>query len=335
MYDARGRRLRDLRVSVTDRCNFRCRYCMPRESFGRGHRFATQHDLLAFEEITEIVSAFLVLGIEKVRLTGGEPLLRNGIVDLVTDLRRAAPDVDLAMTTNGVLLSQYAVDLRAAGLDRLTISLDSLDELTFRAMTDSRFHVADVLAGIEAADRAGFAGIKINVVVQFGVNDHLIAELAQYFRGTGHIIRFIEYMDVGTTNRWDRGQVVDANWIVARINRETPLEAIAPSYDGEVSRRYRYHDGSGEIGVIASVTEPFCGSCTRARLSATGQLHTCLFSTAGLDLRSIVRGQRSDDDLQQAIRTRWAQRSDRYSELRSAGGDNSPHKKIEMSFIGG
>lgn len=329
--DLRGRALRDLRISVTDRCNFRCRYCMPRELFGADHAFLERSKLLSFSEIDEIVVAARDLGVRKLRFTGGEPLMRRGFTELVGMLSRFS-DLDLAMTTNGVLLAKHARALRAAGLRRVTVSLDSLTDSTFRSMSDSKFSVEDVIAGIDAAEAAGLP-VKVNMVVKRGVNDGDVVAMATRFRGTGHVVRFIEYMDVGSTNGWDLTEVVTANEITEAIGSVYPIAPLAPEYPGEVASRYRYLDGAGEIGIIPSVSAPFCGTCTRARLSAEGVLYTCLFASAGLDLRSIVRGTRSDDDLRGAIGGRWATRDDRYSEERGKQALTRP--KIEMSYIGG
>jgi cyclic pyranopterin phosphate synthase len=328
--DLLSRPLRDLRISVTDRCNFRCRYCMPKEVFGRDHQFLPRAELLSFEEIARVAKVFGRLGVRKVRLTGGEPLLRRQLERLVSQL--AELGLDLSMTTNGSLLAQKAPDLRDAGLRRVTVSLDSLDDAIFRAMNDVDFPVARVLAGIDAAAAAGLP-VKVNAVVKRGVNDGEILPLARHFRGTGHVLRFIEYMDVGHTNGWRLDDVVPAAEIVRTIDDEFPLEPVEADYRGEVAQRWRYRDGAGEIGVIASVTQPFCGDCTRARLSADGKLYTCLFAVRGHDLRALVRGGISDDELAEAIAAVWRRRTDRYSELRSAATVDLP--KVEMSYIGG
>jgi GTP 3',8-cyclase len=328
--DLLSRPLRDLRISVTDRCNFRCRYCMPKEVFGRDHQFLPRAELLSFEEIARVAKMFGRLGVRKVRLTGGEPLLRRQLERLVSQL--AELGLDLSMTTNGSLLAQKAPDLRDAGLRRVTVSLDSLDDAIFRAMNDVDFPVARVLAGIDAAAAAGLP-VKVNAVVKRGVNDGEILPLARHFRGTGHVLRFIEYMDVGHTNGWRLDDVVPAAEIVRTIDDEFPLEPVEADYRGEVAQRWRYRDGAGEIGVIASVTQPFCGDCTRARLSADGKLYTCLFAVRGHDLRALVRGGISDDELAEAIAAVWRRRTDRYSELRSAATVDLP--KVEMSYIGG
>jgi cyclic pyranopterin phosphate synthase len=332
LQDALGRPVRDLRISVTDRCNFRCVYCMPKEVYGRGFQFLERSELLTFEEIERLAGAFASLGVEKVRLTGGEPLLRRELERLV-ELLAAIPELDLTLTTNGSLLPRKAQSLADAGLRRVTVSLDSLDDEVFRAMNDVDVPVERVLAGIEAAAAAGLAPVKVNMVVKRGVNDDSVLPMARYFRGSGHILRFIEYMDVGHTNGWRLDDVVPAAEIVGAVGGELPLEPLEPNYPGEVARRYRYADGSGEIGVIASVTQPFCGACTRARLSAEGRLYTCLFATDGHDLRALLRGGATDAELQEAISALWRSRSDRYSELRSA--DTADLPKVEMSYIGG
>ena len=329
--DTLGRPLRDLRISVTDRCNFRCVYCMPKEVFGRDHRFMDRSELLTFEEIERVARAFVGHGVEKIRITGGEPLLRRDLEQLVERLARLG-DLDLTLTTNGALLAQKAQALKDAGLTRLTVSLDSLDDAVFRAMNDVDFPVRKVLAGIEAAAAVGLP-VKVNTVVKRGLNDDSIRELARFFKGSAHILRFIEYMDVGHTNGWRMDDVVPAAEIVQTIDAEWPLEPIDPTYPGEVAQRWRYRDGSGEIGVIASVTQPFCGDCTRARLSAEGRLYTCLFAVRGHDLRALVRSGASDEELAETIDRVWARRTDRYSEIRSEQTAEVP--KIEMSYIGG
>jgi GTP 3',8-cyclase len=332
VLDTFSRPLRDLRISVTDRCNFRCVYCMPKEVYGRGYQFLERRELLTFEEIERLSRVFASLGVEKIRLTGGEPLLRRELERLV-EMLGAIPGVDLTLTTNGSLLPQKARVLADAGLRRVTVSLDSLDDQVFRAMNDVDVPVERVLAGIEAAAAAGLSPVKVNMVVKKGENEDSVLPMARYFRGSGHILRFIEYMDVGHTNGWRLDDVVPAAEIVAAIGAELPLEPIEPNYAGEVARRFRYRDGGGEIGVIASVTEPFCGACTRARLSAEGRLYTCLFATEGHDLRALVRGDASESDLAERIGRVWGARGDRYSELRSAETADLP--KIEMSYIGG
>ena len=331
LTDTLGRPLRDLRISVTDRCNFRCVYCMPSEVFGRDYRFLPRRELLTFEEIERTARVFADLGVHKLRLTGGEPLLRRDLEELVARLA-AIGELDLTLTTNAALLAQKAGALADAGLTRVTVSLDSLDDEVFRAMNDVDFPVARVLAGIDAAADAGLP-VKVNVVVKRGLNEGSIVEIARRFRGTGHAVRFIEFMDVGATNGWRMDDVVPAAEIVAAVGAEFPLEPIDPAYRGEVAQRYRYLDGEGEIGVIASVTQPFCGDCTRARLSADGKLYTCLFAVRGHDLRALLRSGVSDSELDAAIRAVWERRADRYSELRTE--DTSSLRKVEMSYIGG
>ena len=331
--DTRGRPLHDLRISVTDRCNFRCVYCMPRAVFGRDHAFLPRAELLSFAEIVRLVGIFVRLGVEKVRLTGGEPLVRRELPTLVASLA-AIPGVrDLTLTTNGVLLTDQAETLRGAGLDRVTISLDADDDATFMRMNDAGVPVSRVLAGIEAAEAAGLGPIKLNMVVKRGWNEHALLPMARRFRGTGRILRFIEYMDVGHSNGWRLDEVVTADEILETLSAEFPLEPMAPTHPGEVAERYRYIDGSGEIGIIASVSRPFCGDCSRARLSADGQLYTCLFATAGHDLRALLRDGASDADLEATLRRIWELRDDRYSEIRSAETVALP--KVEMSYIGG
>jgi len=331
VVDTLGRPLRDLRISVTDRCNFRCVYCMPKEVFGRDYEFLPRAELLTFEEIERVARVLVSLGVHKLRLTGGEPLLRRELEVLVERLSSLG-DVDLALTTNGAALAAKAQTLAEAGLDRVTVSLDSLDDEVFRAMNDVDFPVARVLAGIDAADAAGLS-VKVNVVVKRGLNDGSILEVAERFRGTGHVVRFIEYMDVGATNGWRLDDVVPAAEIVRTLASEFPLEPVEAHYRGEVAERYRYRDGGGEIGVIASVTQPFCGDCTRLRLSADGKLFTCLFAVRGHDVRAVLRSGADDGELDDAIRRIWSGRSDRYSELRTAG--TRELRKVEMSYIGG
>jgi cyclic pyranopterin phosphate synthase len=330
--DGLGRRVRDLRISVTDRCNFRCTYCMPKDVFDGDYRFLPHADLLTFEEITRLARVFVALGVRKIRLTGGEPLLRRDVEQLVAMLA-AIDEVDLTLTTNGSALAQKARGLAAAGLKRVTVSLDSLDDATFRAMNDVGFPVARVLEGIDAAAAAGLAPVKINMVVRRGVNETSIVPLARHFRGSGHIVRFIEFMDVGATNGWRMDDVVPADEIVRRIDAELPLESVEPNYTGEVTLRWRYRDGNGEIGVIASVTQAFCRECTRARLSTDGRLYTCLFAAGGHDLRALLRGGHDDAAIARAISAVWTQRADRYSEVRTANTPRRP--KVEMSYIGG
>jgi cyclic pyranopterin phosphate synthase len=332
VLDRFGRPLRDLRISVTDRCNFRCRYCMPREVFGPGFAFMTREEILSFEEITTLARVFAGLGVTKLRLTGGEPTLRAQLPTLVSMLAEI-PGVEVTMTTNGSLLASQARALAEAGLRRVTVSLDSLDDATFRAMNDMDFPVRLVLEGIEAAEAAGLAPIKINAVVRRGVNDDGLVDLARRFKGTGHIVRFIEYMDVGTTNGWRLDEVVPARDVIERISAEMPLVPAEASYRGEVAQRWAYADGTGEVGVITSVTEPFCGDCTRARLTAAGELVTCLFGTHGLDLRAPLREGASDEELTALVRGVWSARDDRYSELRS--GETRELPRLEMSRLGG
>ena len=331
--DRLGRHLRDLRISVTDRCNFRCTYCMPREVFGDDHPFLPHAEVLTFEEIVRLATVFHGLGTQKIRLTGGEPLLRRGIDRLVAMLRQALPGVDLTLTTNGSALKALARPLKDAGLDRVTVSLDSLDDATFRRMNDADFPVARVLEGIEAAHAAGLAPIKVNMVVKRGTNDHQVVDMARHFRGSGHVVRFIEFMDVGSTNGWRMDDVVPSAEIVRRIGERFPLEAVDAHYTGEVAERWRYRDGQGEIGVISSVTQAFCATCTRARLSTDGQLFTCLFADRGFDLKGPMRAGVDDATLVRAITAIWQARQDRYSEIRTA--ETARARKVEMSFIGG
>jgi GTP 3',8-cyclase len=331
VLDTLGRPLRDLRISVTDRCNFRCVYCMPKEVFGRDHQFLPRRELLTFEEIERVARIFVGLGVHKLRITGGEPLLRRDLEVLVERLAELG-ELDLTLTTNGALLAQKARALANAGLTRVTVSLDSLEDEVFRAMNDVDFPVAHVLTGIEAAAEAGLP-VKVNVVVKRGLNEGSVVDIARRFRGTGHAVRFIEYMDVGATNGWRLDDVLPADEIVRLVGSEFPLEPVEPGYRGEVAQRYRYRDGAGEIGVIASVTQPFCGECTRARLSADGKLYTCLFAVRGHDLRAVLRSGADDAELDGAIRAVWERRSDRYSELRTA--ETAAREKVEMSYIGG
>jgi GTP 3',8-cyclase len=328
--DMLRRPLRDLRISVTDRCNFRCVYCMPREVYGRDYAFLERRELLSFEEITRVASRFVELGVQKLRITGGEPLVRRDLERLIAML--APLGTDLTLTTNGVLLPAKAKLLADAGLRRITVSLDSLDDATFRELNDADVSPDRVLEGIAAAADAGLP-VKVNCVVKRGVNDDEIVPLARHFHGTPHILRFIEYMDVGHTNGWRLDEVVPAADVVAAIDAELPLEPAEAGYRGEVARRYRYRDGGGEVGVIASVTQPFCGDCTRARLSAEGRLFTCLFAVRGHDLRALIRGGVSDEELDSALAGIWGRRSDRYSELRASATEAL--EKVEMSYIGG
>jgi GTP 3',8-cyclase len=330
--DRFGRPVRDLRISVTDRCNFRCVYCMPKEVYGRDYAFLPRAALLTFEEIERVARVFAALGVHKLRITGGEPLVRRDLEQLIAKLA-AIGDLDLTLTTNGALLAAKAQALAEAGLTRITVSLDSLDDETFRRMNDVDFPVGRVLEGIEAAAAAGLAPVKVNVVLKRGLNDDGIVEMAEFFRGTGHVLRFIEYMDVGHTNGWRLDDVVPAGEIVRRIGDAFPLEPVDAAYRGEVARRYRYLDGAGEIGVIASVTQPFCGDCTRARLSADGKLYTCLFAVRGHDLRGPLREGATDDELADRLAGIWTIRDDRYSELRSA--ETADLDRVEMSYIGG
>lgn len=330
--DILGRPLRELRLSVTDRCNFRCRYCMPREVFGMGYDFLSRGEILSFEEMSRLARIFVASGVEKVRITGGEPLLRRDVERLVAQLAGIAGLRDITLTTNGSLLVQKAAALRAAGLQRLTVSLDSLDDATFRRMNDADFPVSRVLAGIEAARGAGFAPVKINMVVKRGVNEADIVALAERFDGPGSIVRFIEYMDVGNTNGWRLDDVVPAAEILSRLRTALSLTELPANYPGETALRYRTGAG-GEIGIVASVTQPFCSGCTRARLAADGRLYTCLFASEGTDLRAPLRSGASDADLAAIIAKTWAARSDRYSELRTAG--TPPRVKAEMSLLGG
>ena len=333
LADAFGRSLRDLRISVTDRCNFRCVYCMPKEVFGRDYQFLERAELLTFEELERLARIFVAHGVRKIRLTGGEPLVRRNLERLVAMLARIPGLEDLAMTTNGSALSKKAQALKEAGLRRITVSLDSLDNDVFAAVNDVGFPVDRVLAGIEAATAAGLGQVKINMGVKRGVNDHSVVPMARFFRGSGHIVRFIEYMDVGHTNGWRMDDVVPAAEVVRTIDAEFPLKPVAPAYTGEVVERWRYKDGGGEIGVIASVTRPFCSDCTRARLSAEGKLYTCLFAIRGHDLRALLRGGASDTEISEAIARIWHVRGDRYSELRTA--ETAALPKVEMSYIGG
>ncbi|MEE8211922.1 MAG: GTP 3',8-cyclase MoaA [Acidiferrobacterales bacterium] len=332
--DTFGRPMHDLRVSVTDRCNFRCVYCMPKEVFGSDYQFLPHKDILTYEEIARIVRVFVSCGVKKVRLTGGEPLLRREIERLIEMLADVPGLDDLTLTTNGSpLTKEKASALQRAGLQRLTVSLDSLDDAVFQAMNDVSFPVARVLKAIDHAATAGLSPIKINMVVKRGLNEDSILPMVRYFRGTDHIVRFIEYMDVGASNGWKLDDVVPAAEIVEMINAEYPIEPIDSNYQGEVAQRWRYGDGGGEIGVISSVTQPFCGSCSRVRLSAEGSFYTCLFATGGHDLRGLVRGGASDEEIKGLLSTIWSRRDDRYSALRTAETVALP--KIEMSYIGG
>ncbi|MEA2024201.1 MAG: GTP 3',8-cyclase MoaA [Actinomycetota bacterium] len=333
LRDAHDRELRDLRVSVTDRCNFRCAYCMPRDVYDRDHVYLPRDEILTFEEIERLVRLFAGLGVEKVRLTGGEPLLRHDLDDLVAKVAAVEGISDVAMTTNGSTLARHASALADAGLDRVTVSLDAVDDTSFRGAADVDFPVARVLEGIDAAKDAGLTPVKINTVVRRGLNDETIVDIAGAFRGTGHIVRFIEYMDVGSSNDWKMKDVVTADQILATIASEWPLDPIDPNYPGEVVNRWRYRDGQGEIGVIASVSKPFCGECTRLRLSADGSIYTCLFATQGTDLRDPLRSGATNEELVELITAVWQARSDRYSEERTGVSLGLP--KVEMSYIGG
>ena len=334
--DQLKRRIHDLRISVIDRCNFRCRYCMPEEEYSKHYTFLKPESWLTYAEIFRLTKIFVSQGVEKVRLTGGEPLLRPGLSGLIRDLSTIEGIDDLALTTNGLLLEQYTDELKRAGLKRLTVSLDTLDPQIFRHMSGGKGDVEQVLRGIAAAERAGFKNIKINTVVQKGVNDHTILDLIEHFRGSGHIIRFIEYMDVGNCNHWDLSNVVSSASLLKTIQAHFPLDPLSANYNGEVAARYRFRDGAGEIGFISSVTQPFCGSCTRARLSTDGKIYTCLFASSGSDIRLRLRSGAGDAELRDFIQTLWSKREDRYSEQRNSF--NASHKasqRIEMFQIGG
>lgn len=330
--DTLGRPLRDLRISVTDRCNLRCTYCMPADKFPEHHAFLPRAELLTFDEITRVARAGVALGVRKIRLTGGEPLLRRDLSRLVAQLAALPGVEDVALTTNGLLLAEQAEALRAAGLHRLTVSLDTLDEAVLRRMNGAQARVAPVLAGIAAARAAGFPPPKINVVVQRGVNDHTLLDLVAHFRGTGCALRFIEYMDVGTLNAWERTQVLPSAELLARIDATYPVRAVAPTYRGEVARRYAFADGQGEIGFISSVTQPFCGDCSRLRLASDGDVYTCLFATHAENLKPLLRAGATDAALVDCLRRVWTRREDRYSELR-AQAPAAP--KVEMYHVGG
>ncbi len=331
LRDRLRRPLRDLRLSVTDRCNFRCRYCMPAEIFTRDYIFLKRDLLLSFEELLTVARSCERLGVRKIRLTGGEPLLRKGIEKLIAMLVNST-GCEVTLTTNASLLERKATALAEAGLSRITVSLDAIDDDTFMAMNDVGFPVSSVLAGIDAAASAGLP-VKVNAVVKRGVNDHGVVDMARHFRGTGHIVRFIEYMDVGATNGWCMDDVVPAPELIRTINREFPIRPVDPNYRGEVARRWQYVDGQGEIGFITSVTQPFCDTCTRARVSAEGMLYTCLFAWTGHDLRKVLRAGGSEDDIVELVSTVWRTRRDRYSEIRSEATVGLP--KVEMSYIGG
>jgi GTP 3',8-cyclase len=334
IVDSLGRPLRDLRISVTDRCNFRCRYCMPEELFGPEFSFLPKEKLLTFEEIVRLAQIFAELGVSKIRITGGEPLLRQDIVKLVHMLAKIEPIQDLALTTNGVLLTKLAGPLKKAGLKRINVSLDTLRDETFHKLNSRNYSVHHVLEGIDAAKEAGLK-VKVNMVVIKGVNDSEIVEVARYFRERGLIVRFIEFMDVGNSNGWDLSQVISKQEIIKRIHAEMPIEEIKPAYFGEVATRFRYQDTESEFGVIPSITQPFCSTCTRLRLSSDGFLYTCLFATEGFNLRDFMRQGADDEELRQRIRKLWEKRADRYSEERSKKGNSNKKKKIEMSYIGG
>ena len=336
--DKFGRRVRDLRISVTDRCNFRCPYCMPAEVYGEKYEFLPRPHILSFEEIERLTRLFVRIGVSKVRITGGEPLVRANLPDLVSKLCVIDGINDVALTTNGYLLENNAQQLKDAGLNRLTVSLDSIDPDVFKEMSGRPQGPTNTLAGIKTAASLGFKQIKINVVVQRGVNEHTLVDTARYFKGTGAIVRFIEFMDVGTKNGWELSQVFSSGEVIQTINAEFPLEPIEPNYKGEVASRYRYVDGSGEIGVISSVSKPFCGDCTRARLSTDGKLITCLFATGGTDLKTPMRSGATDAELAAIINKVWTGRNDRYSELRSNDTEfenDSDDSKVEMYYIGG
>lgn len=332
--DLLKRPLRDLRISVTDKCNFRCQYCMPAEIFGPDYQFLPQNELLSFEEITRLTRIFVGLGVEKIRITGGEPLMRKDLSLLIEMLHQVEGVRDIAMTTNGSLLAKHIDQLKGAGLQRVTISLDSLNEERFGKMNGRGYSISSVLEGIKAAEQAGLK-VKINMVVQKGVNDQDILPMARFFKGTGHILRFIEYMDVGNTNGWKLDQVVPSRQIVSLINEEMPLEAIDPNYYGEVASRYRYKGTEEEVGFISSVTQAFCSSCTRSRISAAGQVYTCLFASKGSDLRTPIRDGKSDTELRELIAGIWNKRDDKYSEERLSHTSGLNRRKVEMSHIGG
>jgi cyclic pyranopterin phosphate synthase len=334
--DTLGRPLRDLRISVMDRCNFRCPYCMPRETFHEKYQFLRTAERLSFEEIVRLTRLFVPLGVRKLRLTGGEPLLRANLPDLIGDLTSIPGIEDVALTTNGVLLSQHASELKAAGLKRITVSLDSLDPQVFSKMSGGLGSVEDVLNGIEHARRAGLDPIKVNAVIERGINDHTALDLVEHFRSTGVIVRFIEYMDVGNRNHWTPDLVMPSKELAARINERWPLSPLDPNYRGEVAERYGFNDGRGEVGFISSVTQPFCGDCSRGRLSSDGVFYTCLFANHGTSLRDALRGGAGDEALSELIRNTWLKRDDRYSDLRAdmrRSADNQP--KVEMYYIGG
>ena len=339
--DTRGRTLRDLRISVTDRCNFRCTYCMPKEVFDQNYPYLAHQELLSFEEITRLTNIFSTLGVEKIRLTGGEPLLRKNLevlIEMLAAVRTPSGEpLDLTLTTNGSILRKKAAALKAAGLQRLTISLDGLNDEIFRKMNDVDFPVADVLDGIAAAQEAGFQNIKVNMVVKKGTNDHEIVPMAKHFKGSGIILRFIEFMDVGSSNGWNMQEVLPSQEVIDRIHAAFPLEAMEPNYVGEVAQRWRYADGSGEIGVISSVTQTFCHECTRARISTDGQMYLCLFANEGFDFKTMLRSGKSDLEIANAIMNTWSAREDHYSEIRGShtAKQSTGNRKVEMSYIGG
>ena len=339
--DLRGRTLRDLRISVTDRCNFRCTYCMPKEVFDQSYPYLSHQELLSFEEIARLSSIFASLGIEKIRLTGGEPLLRKNLevlVEMLATIRTPSGSaLDLTLTTNGSILRKKARALKDAGLNRITVSLDGLNDEIFKKMNDVDFPVHDVLAGIAAAQEVGFSSIKVNMVVKKGTNDHEILAMAKHFKGSNIVLRFIEFMDVGSSNGWDMTQVLPSKEVIARIHAAFPLEPIDANYQGEVAQRWRYVDGSGEIGVISSVTQTFCHECTRARISTDGQMYLCLFANEGFDFKTLLRSDKTDLEIANAIMSTWAGRDDHYSEVRGSHTANpaSGHRKVEMSYIGG
>ena len=339
--DQRGRSLRDLRISVTDRCNFRCTYCMPKEVFNQDYPYLAHKELLSFEEITRLTTIFSTLGVEKIRLTGGEPLLRKNLEVLIEMLAAVrtptGQPLDLTLTTNGSILRKKASALKAAGLHRLTVSLDGLNDEIFKKMNDVDFPVSDVLDGIVAAQEAGFENIKVNMVVKKGTNDHEIVSMAKHFKGSGIILRFIEFMDVGSSNAWNMSEVLPSKEVIAQINAVFPLESMEPNYAGEVAQRWRYADGSGEIGVISSVTQTFCHECTRARISTDGQMYLCLFANEGFDFKTLLRSGNSDLEIANAIMNTWSGRDDHYSEIRGSHTANpsTGNRKVEMSYIGG
>ena len=339
--DLRRRSLRDFRISVTDRCNFRCTYCMPKEVFDQNYPYLTQQELLSFEEIHRLANIFATLGVEKIRLTGGEPLLRKDVEKLITMLAQiktpSGQSLDLTLTTNGSLLQKKSAQLKAAGLQRLTVSLDAMDDAIFKKMNDVDYPVSDVLNGIEAAQKAGFTGIKVNMVVKKGTNEQEILPMAKHFRNSGVTLRFIEFMDVGSSNGWNLAEVLPSAKVIAMIHEHFPLEQIDPNYSGEVAQRWRYQDDAGEIGVISSVTQTFCHECTRARLSTDGQLFLCLFATQGFDFKTLLRSGKSDLEIANAVMHTWSSRDDRYSELRHLNTKDPKRadRKVEMSYIGG